>query len=872
MENHSHLPLSGVRVIDFGQQIAGPAVAMVLADLGATVIHIDPPTGAQWKHQANAILNRNKSCLTIDLKTDEGLDQAIQLINEADVVLESFRPGVMARLGIDFSKLRESRPELITLSIPGFASNDQLRSQWKATEAVVAATAGAFTDMGFNRVLMGLNPCFSPLPLASSYTITLASSSVVMALMARHNSGCGDHIEVPVVAAMMEGLSYNSYEVADLPERYKTMRELEIERRRANNIEFDLSYEDLQEYLDPFYRTYECADERMFYVVCPSHRNHARRCLEALGLYDELLAEGMPEVADLHLPLSEWESETSLGVYPLPKRWADIISAKMKLVMLTKTSSEWGVIFGEGQIPGAPHRTTKEWVNSQHCNDAGLIVEVNDPEYGVMKQPGPVVWLEESAHKMLAPRGRKLVTFDQALAELINLPNKLVLQESHSDKSDNTQGWLKGLRILDLTNVIAGPHSSAFLARFGAEVTKVEPVVPMYDPLIGTLFAFQADMGKRNALIDINSEEGREAFNRLVRSVDLVVINAPDRQMKPLGLDHDSLQAINPGVLFCRLDCLGGPLPARKTNYIGYDDVIQANSGIMSRFGGVETPEEHAHLGTLDVNCGFAGGLAMAVALYHKAKTGQVSRARTSLSAVTNLAQLPFCFDYAGLEDFNEPSGRQAMGTHALSHFYSTSDDWIFLDADDSDLTTLENIEGLQGISITLDIQTFLTVAFQQASAKKWMTRLHAADIAVAQPQSIETLRAENSRIADGTVGTDRGSFAFSIYPDHPSGHQLTQIDHYAIRPQNAAIFAVSPTEAHGHSTKEVLADVGYNAEQIESMLARGIAGLGWGKTFLPGDSMGEPMPLLDGLVRTANTEDVSWIDIESTDGDIFIT
>ena len=872
MEYHSHLPLSGVRVIDFGQQIAGPAVAMVLADLGATVIHIDPPTGAQWKHQANAILNRNKSCLTIDLKTDEGLDQAIQLINEADVVLESFRPGVMARLGIDFSKLRESRPELITLSIPGFASNDQLRSQWKATEAVVAATAGAFTDMGFNRVLMGLNPCFSPLPLASSYTITLASSSVVMALMARHNSGCGDHIEVPVVAAMMEGLSYNSYEVADLPERYKTMRELEIERRRANNIEFDLSYEDLQEYLDPFYRTYECADERMFYVVCPSHRNHARRCLEALGLYDELLAEGMPEVADLHLPLSEWESETSLGVYPLPKRWADIISAKMKLVMLTKTSSEWGVIFGEGQIPGAPHRTTKEWVNSQHCNDAGLIVEVNDPEYGVMKQPGPVVWLEESAHKMLAPRGRKLVTFDQALAELINLPNKLVLQESHSDKSDNTQGWLKGLRILDLTNVIAGPHSSAFLARFGAEVTKVEPVVPMYDPLIGTLFAFQADMGKRNALIDINSEEGREAFNRLVRSVDLVVINAPDRQMKPLGLDHDSLQAINPGVLFCRLDCLGGPLPARKTNYIGYDDVIQANSGIMSRFGGVETPEEHAHLGTLDVNCGFAGGLAMAVALYHKAKTGQVSRARTSLSAVTNLAQLPFCFDYAGLEDFNEPSGRQAMGTHALSHFYSTSDDWIFLDADDSDLTTLENIEGLQGISITLDIQTFLTVAFQQASAKKWMTRLHAADIAVAQPQSIETLRAENSRIADGTVGTDRGSFAFSIYPDHPSGHQLTQIDHYAIRPQNAAIFAVSPTEAHGHSTKEVLADVGYNAEQIESMLARGIAGLGWGKTFLPGDSMGEPMPLLDGLVRTANTEDVSWIDIESTDGDIFIT
>lgn len=869
MDKQDQLPLEGVRVVDFGQQIAGPAVAMVLADLGATVVHIDPPSGPQWKHQANAILNRNKSCLSVDLKTPEGFDQAMQLIDCADVVIESFRPGVMRRLGIDFAELRATRPQLITLSVPGFASNDQLRSQWKATEAVVAATAGAFTDMGFNRVLMGLNPCFSPLPLASSYTVTLASSSVVLALLAREKTGLGDCIEVPVIAAMMEGLSYNSYQVADLPERYKTMREHEIERRRAANIDFDLSYAQLQEYLDPFYRTYECADGRMFYIVCPSHRNHARRCLEVLGLYEEVMAEGMPEVTNLHLPVTEWEGESSLGVYPLPRRWADIISTKIKLVMRTNTSSELGVIFGQGQIPGAPHRTTREWVNSQHCNDAGLIVEVNDPEYGLMKQPGPVAWLEESAHKMLAPSARSFLSFDQALAKLASLPQPVFDQPSPAAQS---QGWLDGLRVLDLTNVIAGPHSTAFLGRFGAEVIKVEPVVPNYDPLIGTLFAFQADMGKRSALIDINTQEGREAFNRLVRSVYMVVINAPERQMKPLGLDHDALQAINPGVLFCRLDCLGGPRPGQKTDYIGYDDIIQANSGIMSRFGGVDTPEEHAHLRTLDVNCGFAGGLSMAVALYHKARTGAVSRARTSLSAVTNLAQLPFCFDYAGLEDFNEPSGRQAMGNHELSHFYQTADDWIFLDAELADLPILENITGLQGITATADIQVFLTVAFQQASSQKWMERLLAADVAAAQPISIETLREQYSRAADGTVGLELGSFAFSIYPDHPSGHQLTQIDHYAIRPTCARIDAVSPTEAHGHSTRQILAAVDYTDEQIDSMLERGIAGLAWGKSYLPADSAGQPMPELDGLFSSVDTEAVSWVDTDSGDGDIFIS
>ncbi|NHI00280.1 CoA transferase [Oceanimonas sp. MB9] len=834
-QTHS-LPLSGVRVVDFGQQIAGPAVAMILADLGATVVHIDPPAGPQWDHPANAILNRNKSCLRLDLKQASEVTRALALIEQADVVIESFRPGVMKRLGIDFGQLRAARPELVTLSLPGFASNDQLRREWKATEAVVAATSGAFTDMGFNRVLMGLNPSFSPLPLGSAYATTLAASSVVMALLARENSGRGDAIEVPIAAALMEGLSYNSIVIEGMPERYKTMREEEIERRRAANRPMDVSYEDLQEYLDPFYRTYECADGRMFYVVCPSHRHHAKRCLKALGLYEQLVADGLPDVEDLFLPIAEWSGETSIGVYPLPKKWADIISARMKNVFLTKTSTEWGRIFGEGQIPGAPHRTTQEWVNDEHTNAAGLIVEVQDPEFGLMKQPGPIAWLEECAEQMLSPRPRANVNFEQALAELTSVAQREVITRPQGAEiaPARQSGWLDGLKVLDLTNVIAGPHSTAFLGRFGAEVIKLDPVTPFYDPLIGTLFSFQTGMGKKSALVDITTPEGREVFNRLVRSVDMVVINAPERQMRPLGLDHDSLQAINPGVLFCRLDCLGGPRRGPKTDYIGYDDIIQANSGIMSRFGGPETPEEHAHLGTLDVNCGFAGGLGMAVALYHKLKTGAVSRARTSLSAITNLAQVSFAFDYQGRAPFDEASGRQALGNHPLSHFYQASDGWVYLDAGWSELDKLAAVEGLAGIEKATDLGLFLTEAFRAASADYWVKVLHEADIAAARPLSIEELREAYSRQADGRVGTDRGSYAFSVYDNHPSGHKVTQIDHYSIRPAEAPLVALTPTEQFGHSTRAILAGLGYSAEQIDDMLAARIAGEFWGREYLP--------------------------------------
>lgn len=836
MTQTTSLPLAGVRVVDFGQQIAGPAVAMVLADLGATVIHVDPPQGPQWDHPANAVLNRNKLCLRLDMKTEEGLNQARQLIDQADVVIESFRPGKFAKLGIDFNALRAERPELITLAMPGFASNDTLRREWKATEAIVAATSGAFTDMGFNRVLMGLDPSFSPLPLGSAYATTLAASSVVMALVGREKSGRGDNIEVPVAAALMEGLSYNSVVIEGMPERYFTMREHEIAYRKENGIKFDLSYEDLQEYLDPFYRTYKCKDGRYFYAVCPSHRNHARRALQALGIYEELLAEGLPEVSDLHQPIAEWDGETSIGVYPLPKKWADIISEKMKRQFLTKTSAEWGVIFGEGQIPGAPHRTTQEWVNDEHTNAAGLIVEVDDPEYGLMKQPGPVAWLEGKAEPMLEPRPRRNVDFDEALDTLkaLALAEQVTRPTGADIKPADGLGWLEGLKVLDLTNVIAGPHSAAFIGRFGAEVIKLDPVKPLYDPLIGTLFTFQTNMGKTSALVDITTEEGREAFNRLVRSVDMVVINAPERQMIPLGLDHESLQAINPGVLFCRLDCLGGPRVGPKTNYIGYDDIIQANSGIMSRFGGQDTPEEHAHLGTLDVNCGFAGGLGMGVALYHKMKTGEVTRARTSLSAITNLAQIKFAFDYEGRAPFDEASGREALGNDALSHFYQAEDGWLYLDANEAELAKLEAIEGLTGVAAAADRAAFLREAFAGAPAAYWVDVLHEADIAAAQPLGIEKLRDDYTRKADGTVGIDRGSYAFSVYEDHPSGHRVTLIDHYSIRPQEAPIYALRSTEAFGTSTRQVLESVGYSSDEVESMIERGVAGTGWGREFLP--------------------------------------
>src|SRR6516164_999474 len=107
-------PLAGLRVVDFGQYVAGPLAAVLLADQGADVIHVDPPGGPRMAGVADAFLNRGKRRAILDLKQPGDLAAARRLAAAADVVIENFRPGTLARLGLDLDAIRQQSPALIT--------------------------------------------------------------------------------------------------------------------------------------------------------------------------------------------------------------------------------------------------------------------------------------------------------------------------------------------------------------------------------------------------------------------------------------------------------------------------------------------------------------------------------------------------------------------------------------------------------------------------------------------------------------------------------------------------------------------------------------------------------------------------------------
>ena len=126
METNARLPLDGVRVIEFTHMVMGPTCGMILADLGAEVIKIEPPGGDKTRKLPGLgigffrTFNRNKKSVVLDINTPEGRDAALALIGTCDVMLENFRPGLMTKLGLDYDTLSSAFPRLVYVSHKGF--------------------------------------------------------------------------------------------------------------------------------------------------------------------------------------------------------------------------------------------------------------------------------------------------------------------------------------------------------------------------------------------------------------------------------------------------------------------------------------------------------------------------------------------------------------------------------------------------------------------------------------------------------------------------------------------------------------------------------------------------------------------------------
>lgn len=346
---------------------------------------------------------------------------------------------------------------------------------------------------------------------------------------------------------------------------------------------------------------------------------------------------------------------------------------------------------------------------------------------------------------------------------------------------------LEGVKVLDLTNVIAGPTISTTLSRFGAEVIKVDHTVPTLDPWNTIVFGLQANRGKSSALVDLGTPDGQNVLNRLLGQVDVVVFNGLERQLDRLGLHPELLKKSHPGLILCRFDTYGGPRPGPRSETPGYDDTVQASTGVMARFGGsLTTPEEHAHFGTIDVLGGFCGAFSIALALLDRFRGGEARVARSSLAAAGQLIQLPFMYDYEGREPFDEPSGREVKGEHPLYRLYEAEDGWFFLAARPQTQDRLAGIPELSDIDATAaeDLEEYLEERLRLRPASYWTGKLSELGFGGHEAESMTSLREHHLFPESAGEPAPKDSTMLFIRHDmHPSGRAVDLVAPNAVRP-----------------------------------------------------------------------------------------
>ncbi|MCO5125923.1 MAG: CoA transferase [Rhodobacteraceae bacterium] len=399
-------------------------------------------------------------------------------------------------------------------------------------------------------------------------------------------------------------------------------------------------------------------------------------------------------------------------------------------------------------------------------------------------------------------------------------------------------GWLDGLRVVDLTNVIAGPTIGATLARFGAKVTSVQPVSPSVDPWNAIVFGLHAHRGKDSVLLDLGSPAGRAALERLIAGADVVTMNGTDEQRDALGLSPDRLAALNPRAILVQLDAWGGPMRGPKSDHLGYDDLAQAATGVMVRFGGgPDTPEEHAHFGTIDALTGYAACVALGAALERRRLTGKGGVARAALAGCGAMIQAQFMYDFDGRAPFDEPAGRQARGWGPFYHCYRAADGWMFFAAPTERAAALARVPELADLAGQDEdgLAEALADRFATHPIAHWQTRLGGGSASVVPLGSLSDNRDANLHLeSNGPADIRHATYRAIRHDRHPMGRWVDLVAPNAVRPDRAAITIPGHAPKPGAQTRAILSQIGLTEAEITAMLDKGTAATGWSDKYLP--------------------------------------
>ena len=375
-------PLHGIRVLDLSRVLAGPYCTMVLGDLGADVIKVESPEGDEtrgWGPPFAAgesayylCVNRNKRSVIVDFKTEDGRAVLHRLVERSDVLVENFRPGTLARYGLDFASATGINPALIYCSITGFGQTGPLRDK-PGYDFMIQAMGGLMSITG--------EPDGEPMKVGVAVADMFAGQNAVIAILAalqaRTHTGRGQHLDLSLFdsqVGMLANVASNFLLSGNLPKRYGNAH--------ANIVP---------------YQSFQASDA-WFVLAVGNDRQFEKLC-------------GMIGRSDLAT-----DARYALNADRVTHR--DELLAILTPVFLTRTSGEWLSALDAAGIPCGPINTLNKVFEAPQAKARGMLIEMEHSTIGNLPLVGSPLKFSETPVEYRRPPPRLGEHTQEVLKEL----------------------------------------------------------------------------------------------------------------------------------------------------------------------------------------------------------------------------------------------------------------------------------------------------------------------------------------------------------------------------------------------------------------------------------------------------------------------
>jgi crotonobetainyl-CoA:carnitine CoA-transferase CaiB-like acyl-CoA transferase len=821
MNRYESGALAGLRVLDLSTGSAGAMTTMVLSDNGAEVLRVERPGGDLTRAQpAWTVWNRGKTVVERDLTDPSAMSEVQRLANQADIVVESWRPAVAERLGLGYDSLRAANPGLVYCSITGFgrAGPD---ATVKGYEGLVAARSGV--------MMRGGEPRFAAVPGASFAASQGALIGILAALYERSGTGRGQRVDTSLARAISAFDLYGWLHLQVVAP--KTPDGTPDVRSSAPMIYASIS------------SLLACTADGRWIKFTNSLPHQLDSFIEALGIraeYEAALTAGRPpaEVDELAL---------------------------RRLYQLTL--AEWSEIFDRHpDVTYEPVRTAREAMVHPQVIHNGHVMSVErdleeegPPEERVpVRGVGPLVqFLDAPAPALTRPRQldpAEPVGFSTTVDEL-------ALPTGSAATAGGNRLPLEGVCVLELGWFYAAPFGLACLADLGARVIKVETLAG--DPfrrqsVLPELAAVKCMQGKQSICLDLKTAEGKEILADLVRRSDVVMRSFRQEQSEAIGVDEPSLRRMNPDLIYLYAGAYGDHGPwSRRAAYAttmeaavgylacdyGWDSALDDPAMVPQTFEEADAMRTSlSRLGRAPfANGDAAAALAVATAallgLVAQKRTGRGPNLRTTMLCTNAYVVSGEFVDAAPAADtprHHDP----ANGLSATYRIYRAASGAVFLACPQQRewarlcSSLRSRLGGVQlydprfatpaaRAAHDRELADLLSGIFAQMPASEWETLLTAADVGCVELDgrtlSYFTIFGPGAT-ANGTVG----EVEHTLFGHHLRHGPLAALSGSTWRPQTGCLA--------GEHTRSILSEMGYDSATIDSLEQRKIVGCGAGR------------------------------------------